>query len=77
MTSITLVPYLNRDYGSAVAVRLALANGSDFRVADMSSPWDGKPANIHSLRDANIVFVKVRYNKLRSTTVIDLTRNIE
>lgn len=77
MNKISLVPARGRDYKSALAVRIALAEENDFIVADMSSPWDGKPCNIADLRQAGIRTANVRYAQLRKVTVVDLERNIE
>jgi hypothetical protein len=58
--TITLVPAYGRDYTSK---KLALADfnaGKDFKICDMSSPWDGKYC---SIRDLSGYTVRIRYKK--------------
>ncbi len=67
---MTLTPAYGRDYKSKRAVEADLAAGKDFIVNDIMSPWDGKPANARSLREAGIVRVNVRYSQLRKVCVV-------
>ena len=64
---MTLTPAYGRDYKTAKAAKNAWVNGHDFIIADMSSPWDGKPTNIH---DEHAGYINIRYNQLRKVTVI-------
>ena len=38
---MTLVPAYGRDYASRAAVKKAWDENRDFRIRDISSPWDG------------------------------------
>lgn len=73
MTTLTLTPYLGRDYKSKAEVLDALENGHDFTVADMSSRWNGKPVNTLNLEQAGVTHARVRYNRLRKVCIIDIT----
>lgn len=42
---MTLVPAYGRDYKSSKEVKQDWANGKDFRIADMSSPDNGRYVN--------------------------------
>jgi hypothetical protein len=42
---LTVVPAYGRDYKSQKAVRADWNAGKDFRICDMSSPYDGKYVN--------------------------------
>lgn len=70
--TISLIPNRGRDYVSAAGVLDHLKTGRDFIVADMSSEWDGKPCNIEDLKRAGIVRAKVRYDRLRKVTIINI-----
>ncbi len=69
---MTLTPAYGRDYKSKKAIEADLAAGKDFIVNDIMSPWDGKPANTQSLRDAGITQVNVRYSQLRKVCVVNV-----
>ena len=70
---IILTPAYGRDYNSQAKVRADLAAGKDFIYnAPVGDPWDGKPCNISSLREANVLAVQVRYNRLRRTMTVML-----
>jgi hypothetical protein len=71
--TITLIPNRGRDYPSAARVLEHLKEGRDFIVADMSSPWDGKPCNLPDLKRAGIMHAKVRYSQLRKVTTINIS----
>ena len=62
--SLAVIPAYGRDYRSKRAVLEAIASGQDFLVSDMSSRWDGKPANLESFRQAELDTVQVRYKGL-------------
>lgn len=69
---ITLIPKPGRDYKSQAAIEADLVAGRDFYVADMSSPWDGKPCNIDDLVRAGITQARVRYMALRRVHVVPI-----
>lgn len=69
---LNLIPNRTRDYASLGALIEDLAAGRDFIVADVSSPWDGKPCNVHDLRRAGHKDVSVRYNKLSRKALVSL-----
>lgn len=70
--TIALTPARGRDYPSAARVLEHLKEGRDFIVADMSSPWDGKPCNIEDLKRAGVLRANVRYGALRKVAVINI-----
>jgi hypothetical protein len=70
--TITLAPLPGRDYPSELRVFEHLKEGRDFIVADMSSPWDGKPCNIEALKLAGVMHARVRYDRLRKVTTINI-----
>ena len=72
MASITLIPLGSRNYTSTAQVLAHLNANRDFIVADMSSPWDGKPCNLDDLVRARIDTAKIRYNGLRSVHVVNI-----
>lgn len=65
---LTLVPAYGRDYTEEDAVRKDWFSNRDFKIADVSSPWNGKPANRSSLSDYDKV--KIRFNRHADFTVI-------
>lgn len=71
MRHLTVVPAYGRDYKSARAVREDWAAGKDFRIADLSSPDDGRYINN---RDACGLVgphaLNVRYKNLTAICVI-------
>lgn len=71
--TITLIPNRGRDYLSAARVLEHLKEGRDFIVADVGSPWNGKPCNIEDLKRAGIMRANVRYERLRKLTVINIS----
>ncbi len=64
---MTVTPAYGRDYRTAKAAKAAWAAGEDFIIADMSSPWDGKPT---SIRDEHAGYINLRFNQLRKVTVV-------
>lgn len=72
MNSIMLVPAYGRDYKSKAAVLADFDAGKDFKVADMSSRWDGKPCNIRDLVREGIDIVTIRYQRLTKVMVINI-----
>lgn len=61
---VQIVPAYGRDYTSKAKVLEALNAGQDFKVADMSSQWDGMACNLENLREDGIEEVTIRYGKL-------------
>lgn len=70
---LTLVPAYGRDYKSKSKVVEALAADQDFEISDMSSQWDGKPANLSALKDAGYKTLNIRYKKLANVAVVDIS----
>jgi hypothetical protein len=58
---MTIVPAYGRDYKSAAAAKADWEAGKDFRIADISSPYDGKYC---SKRDG-LTNITIRYDKLQ------------
>jgi hypothetical protein len=67
---MTLTPAYGRDYKSKKAVLADFNDDKDFIIADISSPWDGKPCNKSSLLDNGVRSVNIRYAGNRKITVI-------
>ena len=67
---MTLIPAYGRDYKSAKAVKEDFASNKDFQVADMSSAYNGRYVNREDLSQSNIEKVNIRYNNLRSLTLV-------
>jgi len=67
---MTLTPAYGRDYTSKAKAEADFRAGKDFIIQDMSSPWDGKPANIRDLSGAGVATVNIRYKKLRNIAVV-------
>lgn len=64
---MTLTPAYGRDYTSAKAVKADWEANKDFIIADISSPYDGKPIN---KQDAPMGTYYIRYKKLTEVCVI-------
>ena len=62
MNTLILVPAYGRDYHNAEDVIAAYKAGKDFLIQDISSRWDGKPANMEDLAKSYDT-VKLRYLK--------------
>lgn len=60
MSTLTLVPAYGRDYKSKASVLEDWNANKDFIIMDISSPWDGKPANKQDL-DAQGIKARIRY----------------
>lgn len=69
---IQIIPAFGRDYKSKAAVLADLNEGKDFKVADMSSQWDGKSCNLEDLKREGITEVTVRYGKLMKVAVFKI-----
>lgn len=65
--SINLIPAYGRDYTSPQAVITDWRDGLDFKIADISSPWDGRYT---SIRDWAGHSVRIRYDKLAEFVII-------
>ena len=65
---MTLIPAYGRDYKSVKAVKADWEAGKDFRIADMSSPDDGRYANKDQF--AKGTRVGIRYARLTKQTFI-------
>jgi hypothetical protein len=69
---MTIVPRQGRDFRSRNDVSRAFYADTDFQVADISSPWDGKPVNFSDLQSAGHTKVWIRYAKLRRITALPI-----
>ena len=67
-----IVPLPPRDYTSKQAFIKDLKANKDFQIMDVSSKWNGKPANLSSLIRLGETEIKIRYNQLRRQTIINL-----
>lgn len=65
---MTLVPAYGRDYKSEEQAKQSYLKGLDFKIADISSPWDGKYA---SCRDFSGHTVKIRFNRLQDFVIVE------
>jgi len=65
--SLKVIPAYGRDYKSSKAARAAWADGKDFQIADMSSPWDGSYVNKADLVPGEEVII--RYAGLRKQCI--------
>jgi len=72
MNRLTLVPANGRDYKSQKAVQADFNAEKDFIIQDISSRWDGKPANKSSLKSSGVTCVHIRYSRLMRVAVINL-----
>lgn len=70
---MTLTPAYGRDYKSVKEVKAALSAGKDFVIADVMHKDCGRYCSANELVGTTPV-VTVRYNKLRSVTVVDLRK---
>jgi hypothetical protein len=69
---ITLVPAYGRDYKSKKALQADFDADKDFTIMDMSSRWDGRPANKSALKADGYTEVNIRYKKMRSVAVLKI-----
>lgn len=67
---MNLVPAYGRDYRSKASVEADFRNGKDFRIADISSPDDGRYCSCRDFQKGTRV--TIRYAKLRKVTVITI-----
>lgn len=59
---LTLVPAYGRDYQTAEAVQKDWKEGKDFRIADISSRWNGSYTSIRDFAPTGVA--RIRYRKL-------------
>lgn len=71
---VHLTPAYGRDYRSKQQVREALFANNDFIIADVVSPWCGKPASLDSLKEAGVTVAVIRYSKKTKVTAINIQR---
>lgn len=67
-----LVPAYGRDYKSQAAVLADFNAGKDFKIADISSPYDGAYVNKEQIVKNGIKRVTIRYKQLRSVMSVDV-----
>jgi hypothetical protein len=77
MFHANLSPAYGRDFKSALAVRIALAEGKDFILNEPGNRYDGKPVNLPQLRETGRTVVYVRYAANRRVARIDISKNLE
>jgi len=61
---LTLIPANGRDYSSRTAVSEDFDANKDFLIADITSPFSGKPVNKPQLVQMNHSEVRFRFKKL-------------
>jgi hypothetical protein len=71
---MTLIPAYGRDYDNQKAAVADFNRGKDFKICDITSRWDGKPANKKDLQAAGVRFVQIRYNQRRSVCVVEVAK---
>lgn len=70
MVTVHVIPAYGRDYKSKKEVEKAWAEGKDFLIQDMYSPWDGSYINRADAIAGGVRSVQVRYGNLRKVCVI-------
>ncbi len=68
MATISLIPAYGRDYSSKKEVKEAYDSGKDFKIMDISNPWDGRYTAKYELEGYKQV--RIRYSKLRKVCII-------
>ena len=71
---MTLTPAYRRDYKSKKAVLRDWNDGKDFIVADIFSPYDGKPTNKQDMERSTETEVLIRYKNLTQIAAISLNK---
>ena len=71
MKTLNLVPAYGRAYKSKKEVDADFDADKDFLIADISSPWDGKPVNKSQLSDYDQVSIRY-YKNLTRVHIITL-----
>lgn len=69
---MNLVPAYGNDYKSRKEVEAALKRGSDFKIADISSEYDGAYINREDMLKQGITRVTIRYKRLASVGIFDV-----
>jgi hypothetical protein len=69
---MNLIPAYGRDYRSKKAVQADLDADKDFLIADISSPYDGKPINAAQLRAEGVRRVQIRYDRQRKVAIFSV-----
>jgi len=69
---MTIIPAIGKDYKKKSALLADFEANKDFRVADTTSTWDGKPVNRANLLNADVGEVKIYYSKLRRSIMVQL-----
>ena len=69
---MTLTPAYGRDYRSKKSVEEDFNANKDFIVADIMSPYDGKPVNKQDLKEDGWKIVNIRYAKLTRVVVVPI-----
>ena len=67
---INLVPAYGRDYKSKSEIIVGLKAGNDFKIMDISNPYDGSYIDLNQIKEAGYEEVYVRYSKHTKITVI-------
>lgn len=70
MKRITVIPAYNRDYKSIEKVTAGLQSDKDFKIADVSSPYNDKYVNLSQLKEAGFEEVRVRFAKLTKVVIL-------
>ncbi len=71
---MTLVPAYGRDYKSAKAAKEDFLSGKDFIIQDISSRWDGKPANVQDFQKDGTPKVMLRFCGLRKIAMVAIPK---
>lgn len=71
--AVILIPNRGRDYLSAGRVLEHLKEGRDFLIQDIGHPWCGKPCNLPDLKRAGVMHARIRYDRLRKFTLINIS----
>lgn len=74
MSYLGVKPAYGTDYKSIAAVKAAVAEGKDFTITDMFSPWCGRPGNLEDFRKEGVTHLQVRYGNGRKVTVVELAK---
>jgi hypothetical protein len=69
---MTLTPAYGRDYTSKRDMLADWNADKDFIVADMFSPWDGKPVNRQDIASTGETQVQIRYKRLEKIAVVQI-----
>jgi hypothetical protein len=72
--TMNLVPAYGRDYKSKKEVEIALQQGIDFQIQDISSDHNGRYINLPQLKEAKIRSVNIRYKRLTQVCVLSVEK---